>query len=275
VTTEEPESTVGFDPERYWSDRLEQTFSLEGVGWLGLGESFNRWLYAVRRQVFRRVIRGRIDLKAAHVLDIGSGTGFYVELWRELGVPDVTGSDLTIVAVERLRDRFPGLRFEQLDISAPHVEFDGAPYDAISAMDVLFHIVDDEGYARALQNLAALLASGGRLILSEFLLHDETRRGVHETDRSLEQIEDLLREAGLEVEMRRPLFVLMNTPVDSKSGLLRRTWTGVNLLVRRGQRWGNLVGGALYPIELALTWVLQEGPSTEIVVCRKLDAERS
>jgi SAM-dependent methyltransferase len=271
VTTEEPESTVGFDPERYWSDRLEQTFSLEGVGWLGLGESFNRWLYAVRRQVFRRAIRGPIDLKAARVLDIGSGTGFYVELWRELGVRDVTGSDLTTVAVERLRDRFPGIRFEKLDISAPHVELDG-PYDAISAMDVLFHIVDDNGYAQALQNLAALLGSGGRLIFSEFLLHDATRRGVHETDRSLEQIEDLLLGAGLEVELRRPAFVLMNTPVDSKSGLLRRTWTGVNLLVRRGQRWGNLVGGGLYPIELALTRVLREGPSTEIVVCRKLDA---
>ena len=241
------------------------------MGWLGLGESFNRWLYAVRRQVFRRAVRGHIDPEGARVLDIGSGTGFYIELWREFGFLDVTGSDLTAVAVERLRDRFPGIRIEQLDISAPEVGLEG-PYDAISAMDVLFHIVDDQGYARALQNLAALLAPGGRLIFSELLLHDETRRGRHETDRSLELVENLLHEVGLEVEQRRPVFVLMNTPVDSKSRLLRRAWTGVNVLVRRGQRWGNLVGATLYPVELALTRVLQEGPSTEIVVCRKVNA---
>ena len=91
----ETESTASFDPERYWSDRLEQRFSLGGVGWLGLGEPYNRWMYAVRRRVFRRVIRDRLDLPRARVLDVGSGTGFYVSLWRELGAGAVTGSDLT------------------------------------------------------------------------------------------------------------------------------------------------------------------------------------
>lgn len=271
MTTEEPERTGSFDPEQYWSNRLEQSFSLGGVGWLGLGESFNRWLYAVRRRVFLRAVRGRIRLESARVLDIGTGTGFYVELWRELGVPDLTGTDLTAVAVDRLRDRYPGIRFEQVDISAPLVDLEG-PYDAISAMDVLFHIVDDDGYAHALQNLSALLVPGGRLIFTEFLLHHDTRRGRHETDRSLVQIEDLLNQVGLQIEQRRPVFVLMNTPVDSSNRLLRRAWAGVDLLVRRGHLWGNLVGAALYPVELTLTRVLQEGPSTEIVVCRKVDA---
>jgi SAM-dependent methyltransferase len=181
------------------------------------------------------------------------------------------GSDLTSVAVERLRDRFPDVPFEQLDISADRVDL-GDGYDAISAMDVLFHIVDDEGYARAIRNLAALLADGGRLVFSEFLLQDGTRRGEHETDRSLAYVETKLREAELEVELRRPMFVLMNTPVDSDSWFLRRAWTAVNVLVRRGPRWGNFVGAALYPAELALTRLLREGPSTEIIVCRKAGA---
>jgi SAM-dependent methyltransferase len=273
VTNEKPDNQAAFDPERYWSDRLGQTFSLEGVGWLGLGEAFNRRLYQVRRHVFRRAIRGLVDPPRARVLDVGSGTGFYIDLWRELGAGEVTGSDLTGVAVERLRSRYPDVRFEQLDISAPELVLEGG-YHAISAMDVLFHIVDDEGYARAIRNLAALLAPGGRLIFSEFLLHGETRRGEHETDRSLAEVEALLREAGLEVELRRPVFVLMNTPVDSDSGVLRRSWTGVNLLIRRGTGWGRAVGLTLYPLELVLTRVLREGPSTEIVVCRKIDPGR-
>ena len=63
--------------------------------------------------------------------------------------------------------------------------------------------------------------------------------------------------------------MLTNTPVDSDSGFLRRSWTAVNLLVRRGPGYGQVVGALLYPLELALTRILKEGPSTEIVVCRK------
>ena len=265
------DSPSTFEPERYWSDRLEQTYSLAGVGWLGLGEPFNRWMYAVRRRVFRRAIRAGVDLDHARVLDIGSGTGFYVALWGELGVVNITGSDLTGVAVERLRARFPGVRFEQLDISAAQLELEG-PYDAISAMDVLFHIVDDEGYAQAIRNLALLLAPGGRLIFTENLLHGETQRAESQTSRSLDQVEGLLRDAGFELELRRPMFVLMNTPVDSDSALLRRVWTAVNLFVQQGPRWGYLAGSVLFPIDVALTRWVTEGPSTEIVVCRKVDA---
>ncbi len=265
---EKADSPSTFEPERYWSERLEQTYSLAGVGWLGLGEPFNRWMYAVRRRVFRRTIRASVDLEGARVLDVGSGTGFYVGLWRELGVADITGSDLTGVAVERLRYLFPEVRFEQLDISGDRPEL-GGPYDAISAMDVLFHIVDDEGYARAFRNLATLLTPGGRLVFTENLLHAETQRAEYQTSRSLDEVEGLLRDAGLEVELRRPMFVLMNTPVDSDSAFLRRTWTAVNLLVQRGPRWGSLAGSVLYPIDVALSRWLTEGPSTEIVVCRK------
>ncbi len=264
----ERETAETFDPERYWSQRLEETFSLDGVGWLGLGEAFNRWMYAVRRRVFVRTVRGRVDVRQARVLDVGSGVGFYVALWRELGATDVTASDLTSVAVERVRERFPDVRVEQLDISAKPIQLDGS-YDAISAMDVLYHIVDDDRYAQAIQNLAALLAPGGRLIFTENLLHGQTQRGVHQTSRSFEEVAGLLRAVGLDVELRRPLFVLMNTPVDSNSRLLRASWSALNLLVRRGPRWGSVLGGFLYPLELALGRVLTEGPSTEIVVCRR------
>jgi len=256
-----------FDAERYWSQRLEETYSLAGVGWLGLGEEFNRWMYAVRRRVFLREVRGRLDPSRARVLDVGSGTGFYVERWQELGVRDITGVDLTSVAVERLRGRFPELVFEQLDITEalPNLP----PFDAISAMDVLFHIVDDDAYARAFENIAALLAPGGIFVLTENLLHRKTDRSEHQASRSMEEVCDLLRQAGLTIELRSPLFVLMNTPVDSDSAFLRRAWTVVNLLVRRGPRYAWTVGALLYPFERALTRILREGPSTEIIVCRK------
>jgi SAM-dependent methyltransferase len=270
--SEQPDEPAAFNPERYWSDRLAHDFSLGGVGWLSLGKEFNGWMYALRRRVFKRAIRGRLDLSRARVLDVGSGTGFYIEVWRQLGATDITGSDLAGVAVERLRVRFPDARFEQLDISGSRIEIEG-PFDAISAMDMLFHIVDDDGYARAIRNLAKLLAPGGRLIFSENLLHGETCRAEYQTNRSLAEVEELLRNAGLEVELRRPLFVVMNTPVDSDSRLLHRTWAVISLLASRGPKRGYLVGSVLYPIDVILTRLFSEGPSTEIVVCRKANAK--
>ena len=158
-----------------------------------------------------------------------SGSGASWE-WRTSRGPDLTG-----VAVERLRYLFPEVPFEQLDISGDRPEL-GGPYDAISAIDVLFHIVDDEGYARAFRNLADVVdpwrAPGFHR--EPAARRDTARR--YQTSRSLDEVEGPLRDAGLEVELRRPMFVLMNTPVDSDSAFLRRTWTAVNLLVQRGPR---------------------------------------
>jgi ribosomal protein L11 methylase PrmA len=41
-----------------------------------------------------------IDFKNTDILDIGSGTGFYVGLWKELSVRSVVGTDITNIAVE-------------------------------------------------------------------------------------------------------------------------------------------------------------------------------
>jgi SAM-dependent methyltransferase len=273
VRLQKNKTTETFDAERYWSSRLEQSYSVEGVGYLGMGEAYNRWMYGVRRRVFSRVVRENVELPRARVLDVGSGTGFYVELWRSLGATNVTGSDLSPVAVERLRERVRDTSFHQLDLAEPLTDELGQ-FDAISAMDVLFHIVDDERYAQAIANLAALLAPGGRLIFTENLLHRVTQRAVHQTSRSFEHVVGLLRENGLAVELRRPVFVLMNTPIDTDSRLLRGTWSLLKTVVRRGPRWGSLIGATLYPLELVLGRFLSEGPSTEIVLCRELTGAR-
>src|SRR5215212_2275578 len=92
-----------FDARDYWEQRLTRDYSLSGVGYAGLGEPFNSWMYRVRRKVFRREMRRRLRAPGTiDVLDIGSGTGFYVGLWQELGVRSVTGSDLTEKAVGEL-----------------------------------------------------------------------------------------------------------------------------------------------------------------------------
>ena len=265
-----------FDPKRYWSDRLAKSYSLMGVGWLSLGEPFNRWMYRVRRQVFRRVARPLIaPLPAPAVLDIGSGTGFYVRCWQELGVRDLVASDLTDVAVAGLASAFPGVQSRALDVTDPLEPELEAGFDVVSAMDVLFHIVDDAAYERALANLGRLVRPGGHLVLSENFLHGPEQRGEHQVSRSIEHITGLLRGAGLEPVSRVPMFVLMNTPVDEPKSLHRKAWDLIAAGAQRGRRGSAALGALLYPFELALVRWLKEGPSTEVMICRRVGSTSS
>ncbi|MDQ3648091.1 MAG: class I SAM-dependent methyltransferase [Actinomycetota bacterium] len=255
----------------YWEQRLGRHRGLKGVGWLGLGESFNRWMYGVRGQAFGWAVREAADGRIASldVLDVGSGTGFYLERWRRLGAASVTASDLTQVAVDRLRARHPGLIVARLDLASGDPLPLRGPYDAISAMDVLFHIVEEEGYRRALANLSSLLAPGGLLILSENLLSRSTVSGDQQVSRSLGEITEALAEAGFQALSVRPMFCLMNTPVDSSSRLLHRWWSLLARAVSAHDAVGFVVGGLLYPVELALVRLLPTGPSTKLMVCRR------
>jgi len=264
MTTQAPR----FDPSAYWEQRL-QAFDLSVVGHSGLGLRYNRWLYRVRAFVFRRVLK-KIPLSpATRVLDVGTGTGFYIGEWQRAGMSDIVGSDLTSIAVERLSAEFPDVDLVRWDAST-EPPFPGASFDVISAFDVLFHIVDDAKYRSALENFVLLLRSGGHLLLSENLVHGDAVHGKHQVSRPLADVEATLHDLGFEIVYRGPMFVLMSIPIDSQSRIHWRFWNRLHGLLLREPALGNLVGASLFPIELALLSLFREGPSTEVLLCRKL-----
>jgi 2-polyprenyl-3-methyl-5-hydroxy-6-metoxy-1,4-benzoquinol methylase len=258
-----------FDPNGYWEQRLTEAYTLGSVGWRGLGEAFNRWMYAVRKHVFRRAAGDSVgDPSNLRVLDVGSGTGFYLNAWRELGVRDLSGSDLTSTAVTRLRASFSDIPIHQLDIGADPEKLPSERYDVISIMDVMYHVVDDRRYAQALHNLSRLLKPGGQLIFSENCIM-QRKAGIHQVSRSRDEIESALRNAHLVTILQRPMFFLMNSPIDSDSRVLRRWWSTVVRLSARNEMLGWSLGAAVFPVELALVRFASSGPSSKIIICRQ------
>src|SRR5215471_1776862 len=103
-----PGRDPAFDARSYWEQRLARNPGREGVGHAGIGEGLNGWMYRVRRRVFLRELAPLMPtLPMRCVLDVGAGTGFYLDRWRELGAAPLVASDLTEVAVQRLRDSHP------------------------------------------------------------------------------------------------------------------------------------------------------------------------
>jgi SAM-dependent methyltransferase len=230
------------------------------------GTRYNEWLYRARKSAFRRTIRSLGDVSKARVLDVGSGTGFYLDLWHRAGVTDLTGSDLTENAVSDLRRRFD-VPVVRLDITA--AEPAAQPFDIVSAFDILFHIVDDELYAAAFRNLAAQLKPGGILIFSEHLPRRETNRERHRVSRSLDSVLETAARAGFSGFDRKPMLVLMDYPIDATPGRGQvRRWRMIQRLAQ--SEWSGFATGLLlYPFERLLTRVSRESPTTEIVVCRR------
>ncbi|HZD67581.1 MAG TPA: class I SAM-dependent methyltransferase [Actinomycetes bacterium] len=258
-----------FEAKEYWETRLAEHPGLRGVGFVRLGRRYNEWLYRVRRHVFLRHVRAVSSRPSdVDVLDVGSGTGFYLDLWRELGVRSVVGSDLTEVAVHALRRRNPGVEVHQLDIGGDLGPLAGREFGIVSAMDVLFHIVEDDRFERAIKQVRSLLGPGGLFIWSDNFVHQQTVRIPHQVSRSLDSIEGTLGACGLEVVERRPMFVLMNGPADTRSPLLKGWWLALRAMVSLGEPMGRSLGALLYPVELLLTRLLRESASTELMICR-------
>lgn len=160
---------MDFDPKEYWEERFRaRDVSLGTVGYIALGEPFNRWMYRVRGRVFRRAFDECVPQRGVHsVLDVGTGSGFYIERWREAGAGHILGWDLTDTSVEKLKGRFPTVQFQTRDISADSRMCPADSIDAISAFDVLFHIVDDKRFAKAIKNMYGMLRPGGLLIFTD------------------------------------------------------------------------------------------------------------
>ena len=269
-----------------WDSRPGEEYSLPTTTYRRLGRQYSRWMYRLRAGVFQRVAKGLpLRWPEARVLDVGSGSGFYVDQWHRLGVPKVAGADLTEVTVRQLEQRFPGDDFVQFDLCKPlpaYVTRLSAPrsaesearvavpgFDAVSAMDVLSRIVDATQYEQALRNIASLLKPGGWLLWSDYFLRRRTERVSHQPGRPLRESEAAVRAAGFDIVDRRPMFVVMNYPADAQSKLARWGWTAMAAGAALAEPLVWIVGAILYPVERQLTRVVKESPSTEIMVCRR------
>ena len=172
------------------------------------------------------------------------------------------------MAVRNLSERHPEGTFFQMDLTETVPPEHRGQYDAVSCMDVLFHVVEDDAYNRALANLNTLLRPGGTLLLTEKFLR-RRRQHEHVAMRSEVAIVDALRRAGFEIDVRRPLFFLMHEPEDSTSRLHWAFWNRIRAWASQSEEVGRWIGSVLHPIELVLTSLPLPSPSTEIALATK------
>lgn len=257
-----------FDPKKYWDDRLANHYDLIGVGDISLGYNYNKWSYSVTRKILKKLFSKYVNSSGdIAVLDIGSGTGFVIEIWQSLGMK-VTGIDISATAVKNLSIKFPSSAFLEFDIGSGKLPLEDNKFDCISAASVLYHIVDDKALSQALDNIHRILKPGGYFIFSDNFVHNTEYNITHQKCRTLSEYEQALKEKGFDIIDRLPNYVLMNDPVDAKGKFYPRVWSLLTRLSKKSKMFDAIIWPALYPVELFLTANMKESPAQEFMICK-------
>lgn len=264
-----------YDPKEFWSKRLEGNLNLSGVGFTDFGESYNECLYKMRRIVLERAIsKCKINVPNMRILDIGCGSGFYVDIWHNLGATDLVGLDITNASVRFLSAQYPELNFYEADITSPTLFNDLSSlrerFDLITVFDVLFHIVDDDKFEQAIKNIQMLCSQDGYIFITDLFPHKRPYIIFCQKSRLLRDYVRVLEHNGIEITDRFPVHYLMNAPLDISNGLLQKIllhfwWAQIVRIVERST---HLLGPIFARLDSVLTRLLRESPSTEMIICK-------
>jgi SAM-dependent methyltransferase len=151
------------------------------------------------------------------LLDVGSGSGRWIKFFTEQFRPKrLMGVDFAEAAVHLLRRWYPStphteLSFDVCDITRPELDL-GERFDFINIANVLFHIPETDRFVRAIQNLSAHLAPGGRIVTTEYLPR-VTMRTEWMLVRSRYEFANIIDQAGLKIIDTRAFCFFSNDPM--------------------------------------------------------------
>jgi SAM-dependent methyltransferase len=273
-------SAAPYNPKEYWGNLVAGNSSLSNVGHETLGK-YNDYAYAFRLEAVKKALQG-IDLRQARIFEAAFGECFYLKHWHAWGARQVAGMDISEAAVQSAKKLFPADDLRTGDL-ADASGFEGlGEFDLVTAIDVLYHIVDDKAWRAAVHHLAGLVKKNGRLLITDkFPCGITYQTASFVRRRPLAVWDEALRQEGLVRTRILPMFVWMDDaitcgehPVLGAVSLFQ--WKAAAKLIRltaRRPRLQNLTGTVCallqwLPEKISLS-LLKRTPNLELVVYTK------
>jgi len=147
----------------------------------------------VHRHLLRQLIRIVWPLSVRTVLDVGCGSGEHLSALAALGKYDLTGMDVSPVALELAKRKVPSARLVQLDIERDHLS---EQFDLVMSLQVVEHLMDD---VAALRHMAHMTRSYALISTLLGRMRPSERAIGHVRNYSTDELRRKLKSAGLEV----------------------------------------------------------------------------
>jgi len=221
---------MSFDPRQYWEERLQRHCDLEGVGCEGRSVTLNQFLYRAKTRTMNRAL-SRLPLALAssnlRTLDIGAGTGFWIDYFLAKGIKSITAVDIAPAAVKSLKEKYCSsetMNFVCADVGGDEFSEGVRPMlGLVIAMDILYHIIDNEKFCAAIRNIARVLEPGGYLFLTDILSSSKEAMSPqqHVHWRPLTAYKRELEKNSLDIVYLAPVYTLLQSPVDA-NGIFAR-----------------------------------------------------
>lgn len=212
-----------YQPKDYWEKRLTDKFSLVGTGHSGFSENYNRYMYRLKKRVLDNAISYyAIEIQDSEVMDIGSGTGFFVDYYLQKKAHAIVGIDITDISINSLIERFPSHRFYKVDIGKEGLPVEER-FDIINAFDILYHITSDDEFDNAIENINKCCKQGTWVFITDSLI-PEIGTATHVKYRRLEDYKKALGLRKIDVIAVVPVLHFMSkTPnFRIKNNLIKR-----------------------------------------------------
>lgn len=200
----------------------------------------NRLYHIVRNRTIAakmRFIRKSTSLQVGKLLDIGAGTGAFLDFAKKSGW-DVTGLEPDLTARDKAKELY---QLDLLDAEALH-KLTPSYYDAITLWHVLEHVHDLHAYIEQLKNL---LSPNGRIFIAvpNYTSHDADHYkeywAAYDVPRHLYHfsplsIEVLIEQHGLQVKQMQPMWydsfyisMLSEQYKNGKPANVKAAWVGL------------------------------------------------
>ena len=191
--------TTESDPIGFWNTRHQTVDEWRSGGDRGLSIRSNQAFYVHRLGELVSLLNSYLASDNLRVLDAGCGKGWLTNELSRLG-HRVVGIDSSKTAIDICRKHRAGSFFQ-----AQLAEFwDIRGFDVAISMDVLFHVLRDSDWRRALLGAARNVRYGGLLVLTDVPDQARHQMGTYIVHRPLEDYLEVLKPVGFELKETRP-----------------------------------------------------------------------
>lgn len=160
---------AGYEDTEWW-DRAFYTKGISDRQTISADKSVvsARYHYAsVELLILKHLRNRRVSIAQSRVLDIGAGSGHWIEFYRSLGAAEVAALDVARSSYEYLEKRY----VDAGDVEIHHgkaVDVIGrlsGEFDVVNAVGVMFHIVDDSEWAETIASVGRVVKAGGCFVV--------------------------------------------------------------------------------------------------------------